>query len=186
MMYRQSFKDIARFFALIFCFGILITLLLVSISASKENNAVSTQEVHLDIVKSEFTLYLKNGDTIVKKYPIAVGRNSGDKQKSGDCRTPEGDFYISNIQNSKNWSHDFKDGKGPINGAYGPLFFRLYTGASKTKSGKLWKGIGIHGTHDPSSIGKMVTEGCIRMCNEDIMELKKYVKIGTPVLIKNK
>jgi len=80
--------------------------------------------------------------------------------------------------------HDFKDGKGPIKGAYGPCFLGIYTGADRTKSKRTWKGIGIHGTHDPSSIGKMVTEGCVRMLNKDIGELKKYVKIGTLVSIK--
>lgn len=155
------------------------------VKSSQSTDAVRIEGYHLDIVKSEFTLYIKKGDTLVKKYPIAIGKNPGDKQKSGDCRTPEGNFYINRIQNSKNWVHDFKDGKGPIKGAYGPWFLGLYTGAKKTKSGKSWKGIGIHGTHDPSSIGKMVSEGCIRMRNEDIMELKEYVKIGTSVSIQN-
>jgi|GEM_PF-900728 len=133
--------------------------------------------------KSEFKLYLYKGDSLIKTYPVAIGKNPGDKREVGDCRTPEGDFYITSIEDSSSWVHDFGDGKGPIKGAYGPWFLRLYTGADRTKSGKAWEGIGIHGTHNPASIGKMASEGCIRMRNEDIMELRERVKIGTPVKI---
>jgi lipoprotein-anchoring transpeptidase ErfK/SrfK len=64
--------------------------------------------------------------------------------------------------------------KGAVAGAYGSWFIRLKTG---------WNGIGIHGTHDPTSIGKNVTEGCIRLRNEDLEKVKALVKVGTPVLI---
>jgi len=36
--------------------------------------------------------------------------------------------------------------------------------------------IRIHGTNDPSSIGKRITRGCIRMQNEDILSLIKIIK----------
>lgn len=146
------------------------------------NNALYN-DYRIFIKKSDFKLYLYKGDLLVKTYPIAIGKNPGDKERVGDCRTPEGDFYINSIEDSRSWVHDFGDGKGPIPGAYGPWFLRLYTGADRTKSGKTWEGIGIHGTHDPKSIGKMATEGCIRLKNEDILELKEKVKIGTPVRI---
>jgi lipoprotein-anchoring transpeptidase ErfK/SrfK len=103
--------------------------------------------------------------------------------KVGDMRTPEGNFYIEEIQDSRAWVHDFQDGKGPIRGAYGPWFLRLGTGADRTRSGKAWSGIAIHGTHDPDSIGALATEGCVRMHGADIEELKKLVKVGTPVSI---
>jgi lipoprotein-anchoring transpeptidase ErfK/SrfK len=41
----------------------------------------------------------------------------------------------------------------------------------------------IHGTNDPSSIGRNVSFGCIRMHNRDIMDLYKRVKIGTRVVV---
>ncbi|MDR2780756.1 MAG: L,D-transpeptidase, partial [Synergistaceae bacterium] len=63
----------------------------------------------------------------VKKYGIAVGKNTGDKQRVGDMRTPEGTFPIVQIQNASGWTHDFRDGKGEIKGAYGPYFIRLGT-----------------------------------------------------------
>ncbi|WP_371017331.1 L,D-transpeptidase family protein [Pseudalkalibacillus sp. JSM 102089] len=54
--------------------------------------------------------------------------------------------------------------------------------------GTMWMSIskihyGIHGTNDPSSIGKYVSRGCIRMYNRDVEELANTVPIGTAVLI---
>ncbi len=43
---------------------------------------------------------------------------------------------------------------------------------------------GIHGTNDPSSIGKAVSLGCIRMYNEDVLELSSIVPNGTKVTIR--
>lgn len=55
--------------------------------------------------------------------------------------------------------------------------------------GSYWLGLskphyGIHGTNDPSSIGKRVSQGCIRMYNHDVVELAKLVPIGTSVRIR--
>lgn len=41
----------------------------------------------------------------------------------------------------------------------------------------------IHGTNRPSSVGGFVSHGCIRMYNEDILELYRLVKVGTPVIV---
>lgn len=142
-----------------------------------------TQISWILIRKREYKLYFYKGSELIKIYKIGIGKNSGDKKAVGDYRTPEGYFYIKNIYDSREWTHDFGDGKGPIKGAYGPWYLDLYTGADRTKSGISWEGIGIHGTHDPSSIGKSISEGCIRLFNEDIMELKENVDIGTPVII---
>ena len=126
--------------------------------------------------KSEYKLWLLNGNDIVQEYSIATGKNPGDKQRVGDNRTPVGNFRIVSIENASKWSHDFRDGKGKIKGAYGPWFLRL--------DAKGWKGIGIHGTHDPDSRGTNATEGCIRLSNEDIDELKQYAYKNMPVIIR--
>ncbi|TJY41844.1 L,D-transpeptidase [Cohnella pontilimi] len=56
--------------------------------------------------------------------------------------------------------------------------------------GAYWLGLskphyGIHGTNDPSSIGKRVSHGCIRMHNRDVTELAKRVPVGTKVTLHN-
>lgn len=68
-----------------------------------------------------------------------------------------------------------------------------YTIVSKSPNpggpfGAMWMGLskphyGIHGTNNPSSIGKIVSHGCIRMFNRDVLQLSRLVPIGTPVTI---
>lgn len=56
--------------------------------------------------------------------------------------------------------------------------------------GTRWMGLsipggnyGIHGTNNPSSIGKFISKGCIRMHNHDVEKIFPLINIGTPVLI---
>ena len=68
-----------------------------------------------------------------------------------------------------------------------------FTIASKSANpggpfGAMWLGLsvpryGIHGTNNPASIGGLVSKGCIRMHNRDVLEVARLVTIGTPVLI---
>ena len=44
--------------------------------------------------------------------------------------------------------------------------------------------MGIHGTDDPSSLGRNVSHGCVRMSNEAITRLAKALPVGVPVEIR--
>jgi lipoprotein-anchoring transpeptidase ErfK/SrfK len=138
--------------------------------------AKNTSGTVIVVDKEEHTLEVFSNGEAIKEYGIAVGKNLGDKKKRGDMRTPEGEFPIVRIEDASAWTHDFRDGKGQIKGAYGPYFIRLGTPP--------WTGIGIHGTHAPNSIGTNVTEGCIRLNNEDLKELRRIVKKGDKVIIR--
>ncbi len=85
--------------------------------------------------------------------------------------------------------------------AYGPRFYRIsypndndlarYEEAKKKgllpvyngRVPSIGGGIAIHGNNDPDSIGQLASSGCIRMYNDDIIELEQYIQVGTPVLI---
>jgi lipoprotein-anchoring transpeptidase ErfK/SrfK len=136
--------------------------------------SVEDGEYWIRINKSLFRLYLYRGDEVDRVYTIAVGKNPGDKERAGDNRTPNGVFTVQSIEDASAWTHDFRDGRGLIKGAYGPWFIRLRTG---------WQGIGIHGTHDPDSRGTMVSEGCVRMLNDDLESLKQFAFKNMKVLI---
>jgi len=41
----------------------------------------------------------------------------------------------------------------------------------------------IHGSNEPWTIGQMVSSGCIRMRNEDVVDLYERVKVGTKVVV---
>ena len=124
--------------------------------------------------KSDMQLMLCEGSRIVATYPVGIGANTGNKEQPGDKRTPEGRFSIENIHDSSAWTHDYKDGRGPVSGVYGPWFLRLRMS---------WSGLGIMGTPDPKLVGKRSTRGSIRMLNDDIRALKNQVKTGTVVVI---
>ena len=121
--------------------------------------------------KSKQELYLYKGSNLVKTYKTSTGLNPGNKLATGDKKTPNGLFHIMSIENSTDWKHNNAR-------AYGPWFLRLdYTDFEKKHS------IGIHGTNEPDKIGQMASEGCIRLRNEDIAELKSYMYKGVPVHI---
>ena len=116
------------------------------------------------VCKESMTLAVYDFNSCLRAvYPIACWRALGNKEKPGDMKTPEGLFSVQQIQDASAWTHDFGDGKGEIRGAYGSHFIRLKTPGHR--------GIGIHGTHDPASIGTRATEGCVRLNNSDLLEL---------------
>ena len=126
--------------------------------------------------KSSMTLSLFDYRGVeMMNIPVACGQVFGDKQKRGDMRTPEGVFRVATIEDASEWKHDFGDGNGEIEGAYGPLFIRLNCGEHK--------GIGIHGTHLPESLGTRASEGCIRLNNDDLLMLSKQVHPGMVVAV---
>lgn len=139
----------------------------------KKNN--NGNYIVIDKQTMTLKLYSQN-DSLIYDFPMACGKNYGTKRKSGDMKTPEGNFKIEKIQDASTWVHDFKDGKGVIEGAYGPYFLRLETPG--------YSGIGIHGTHAPESLGTRATEGCIRVENGNLLKLKEHVRVGTEVIIR--
>jgi hypothetical protein len=129
----------------------------------------------------------------IKSFKISTGENPGNKLMKGDLKTPEGIFPVIGVEDASDWTYDFKDGKGDIRGAYGPLFFRLKVDSQNIfynvntdfdfSSNNEFEGIGIHGTHLNNLLGIRSSHGCIRLKNEDLLDLKKYITAGTLVAI---
>ena len=65
---------------------------------------------------------------------------------------------------------------GGIRNPLGARALYLYQGDRDTLSR-------IHGTNEPSSIGRAVSAGCIRLLNDHIIDLYARVPLGTPVVI---
>ena len=132
---------------------------------------------HIVISKYNFMLYViddvKN-DTLLS-FSIGCGKEIGNKIRTSDNRTPEGIFKIVSIEKATRWTHDFNDGYGLRKNAYGDWFFRLKV--------PKFKGIGIHGTCFPETIGTRCSEGCIRMNNNDLKMLRHHVYIGMTCVI---
>lgn len=60
---------------------------------------------------------------------------------------------------------------------------RKFSGVVGTHRLNLGDGYALHGTDVPSSIGRSVSHGCVRLRNEDIETLYQLVPVGTPVYI---
>jgi lipoprotein-anchoring transpeptidase ErfK/SrfK len=41
----------------------------------------------------------------------------------------------------------------------------------------------IHGTNEPDTIGRAVSSGCVRLLNDDVVDLYSRVKVGAPVVV---
>jgi lipoprotein-anchoring transpeptidase ErfK/SrfK len=119
--------------------------------------------INVDLGAKKITVQ-KNGQSVLES-PVAVGADS--------TPTPKGTFYTTDLLDT-----------GNANGDYGPFAFGL-SGHSDTLT-EFAGGdgqIGIHGTDDPSSIGKAVSHGCVRMPNDVITKLATMIPLGTPVTI---
>jgi len=124
--------------------------------------------------KEEMNLYHYNyKGELLQKSKISTGTNAGNKSKVGDLKTPEGVFPLVSVEDASTWTHDF--GNGEVKGAYGPYFIRLSVPGQK--------GIGIHGTIDNASLGKRVSEGCIRMDNIELEKLVKNIRTPSTIII---
>jgi hypothetical protein len=127
-------------------------------------------------------IHLSNGT--IASVPIRTGQNGvAEKGRgvTGDRKTPKGTFTIGGSTGGGNariaLSKDAKnaiftrDGKTNL----GPAFLGINidpTGANR--------GIGIHGQ---GSTKFSPTYGCIRMHNDDLVIIGKYIKSGTPIII---
>ncbi|EOC99855.1 L,D-transpeptidase [Caldisalinibacter kiritimatiensis] len=123
-------------------------------------NVENTKEIIVNI--PERTLYLLESGEILKSYPVAVGKKR--------TPTPVGRYRVLN----KIVDPYYVKGDIPGGSIYNPL-------------GSRWLGFkihyGIHGNSDPSSIGKYISGGCIRMHERDVQELYEKVPISTPVTV---
>ena len=109
-------------------------------------------------------------------YGMACARRYGTKHKKADSRTPEGFFSAEGIYDSTDWLYTDDNGRtSKVKGQFGPRFIRLRCPNTSQ--------IGIHGTSAPWSIGNRASHGCIRLTNENILELVKHVEVGMPIIV---
>lgn len=129
----------------------------------------------VDKAKMKLFLYDRYGN-IEKEYGIACAKNFGHKVKRRDGRTSEGFFSAEGIYDSTEWLFTDDDGNtSEKKGQFGPRFIRLKI-PNTTQ-------IGIHGTCSPWSIGHRCSHGCIRVTNENILELVDFVEVGMPIIV---
>jgi murein L,D-transpeptidase YafK len=146
----------------------------------------------LVITKHAKTLVLFDGEEEVLRVPVAVGKNTADKQREGDLATPEGEFYIC-YKNPDSKYHRFLGLSYPnIEDAERGLHEKLITqseydqirDAITQKECPPWKTAlgGEVGLHGPCP-NVTWTHGCIAMSVEQIERLYDLLDIGDEVTI---
>lgn len=155
---KKRFKSI--------CMILLATIMVLSSNISISNAA--THQLIIINTKNN-TLNFYENYTLVKNFKCATGKSS--------TPTPQRKTTIVNkIKNRPYY-------KGGIPG-----------GHPRNPLGKRWLGLnmygygttyGIHGNNNESSIGKHISDGCIRMHNKDIEWLYDRIRVGATVITKN-
>ncbi len=133
-----------------------------------KERALSPWRLHrlLIVVDRDRTqLRLLRGRKVIMRVPIGVGASASP--------TPPGHYYIRERLTLS--------GSSSIYGAlaFGTSAFSRY----RTD----WPGggqVGIHGTNEPGLIPGHISNGCVRLRNEDVLKLGNRIDAGTPVLIK--
>ena len=120
-------------------------------------------------------LYLTMGNGRAIRYGIGVGRDgfrwSGVQQITKKAEWPDWTPPAEMIARQP-YLPRFMAG-----GATNPLGARaMYLGNTIYR---------IHGTNAPSTIGQRVSSGCIRLVNEDVIDLASRVNVGTKVIVLN-
>lgn len=128
---------------------------------------------------SERRLYHVLGSGLAMKYAVSVGREgfiwTGTEKVTRKTEwptwTPPEDMRAREAKKGKILPVSMKGGLD------NPLGSRaIYLGSTVYR---------IHGTNQPSSLGKAQSSGCIRMANEDVEHLYAQVAAGTTVIVRN-
>lgn len=123
--------------------------------------------------------YFDQADQTVMTFPIALGREG--------WRTPIGKTYVVKKQENPSW-HVPKSIREYTYQKTGKQLPAIIPPGENNPLGRYaiylgFSGYLIHGTNDHASIGKLVSSGCIRMHNKDIVKIFDQIKKGTPVYI---
>jgi len=134
------------------------------VKASEVTSGASNFEIRISV--SRHYLALLDQGKVVLEAQVAVGKP--------ETPTPLGKFYVT----------DPVDLQSRPNGAYGAYALGLsgYSEVLKSFNGGPGQ-IAIHGNGQPDTIGKDVSNGCIRVINDQILAIAKAVPLGTPVTI---
>ena len=161
-------------------------------------------EYQLLVSKKNNELIVKSSGQIVKKYYIASGKGGeGTKRLRGDSKTPLGMYQVASVKESSRFHFFIQlDYPNLLDAWYGYKnniidannFKRIATAYNKREvppqDTELGGFIGIHGigitNEEKLNIHESFnwTDGCIALTNEGINDLKKFVLIGTQVIIR--
>ena len=143
------------------------------------NDTLTPGDIHVDAV-ARYLYHIEPGGTAMR-YGVAIGR--GDLYEPGTYKirrkvewphwTPTQNMIRREPEKYKKWAGGMEG--GPDN-PLGARALYLYQGGRDT----LYR---IHGTPYPSTVGRSVSSGCIRMLNAHVEDLYQRVPVGTKVTV---
>ncbi len=160
------------------------------------------------IVKvGEQELYLFSEQILIATYPVSTSRY-GVGQEEGSNQTPLGVHFIQEKIGGKAAPCEIFLSRKPTNSIAEVESQAISTNKDCITSRILWlsgleagfnsgnnaegicvdsaqRYIYIHGTHEEGLIGQEASIGCVRMKNEDVIDVFKYLKVSSLVIIEN-
>jgi len=158
------------------------------------------KDCHIVINIAEQRLRLFNGETLLKEYIISTAKNGPGEQMDSEC-TPRGEHIITEkIGEGSEVNTVFvaRESSGEL---YHPELREQFPDRDWILTRSLWlsgiepgcnqgadvdshdRYIYIHGAPDDVKMGEPGSRGCIRMRNEDVIELFNQVEVDTKVVI---
>lgn len=152
-------------------------------------------ELRIEVSVARQTLRLLDRDKLVVEYPVSTSRH-GIGFEEGSFKTPLGFFQVAEkighsapkgtIFKSRQpvgvWSADTTDNEHQGEDLVLTRILWL-DGLDKDNGSTLARYIYIHGTNHEELIGTPASCGCVRLCNDDVIDLFDRVPEGTPVTI---
>ena len=155
--------------------------------------------IRINISTQYIDLIDKNG-SIIKRYAISTSKNGAGEQNGSYC-TPRGRHIVRAKIGARRPLNTVFVERRPTGEVYSPELARSFPKRDWILTRILWlsgcepgynrlgkvdtmrRAIYIHGSSDTAEMGKPGSRGCIRMRNEDIIELFDLVPARTPVEI---
>lgn len=145
----------------------------------------------LDISVATQTLSLWDGTRLVKVWPCSTSK-FGIGFEEGSNRTPLGAFRVMEKHGENASKHTIFKSRKPV-GEWTPgektdadlILGRILwlEGAEERNANTKERYVYIHGTNQEELIGQRGSHGCVRMRNQDVVDLFEIVEVGTPVYI---
>jgi len=156
--------------------------------------------IRINISTQYIDLIDKNG-SIIKRYAISTSKNGAGEQNGSYC-TPRGRHIVRAKIGARRPLNTVFVERRPTGEVYSPELARSFPKRDWILTRILWlsgcepgynrlgavdtmrRAIYIHGSPDSAEMGKPGSHGCIRMRNEDLVELFDLVPVRTPVEIR--
>ncbi|NWN91653.1 L,D-transpeptidase [Marinobacter adhaerens] len=163
-------------------------------------HSLNASSIDICLNSQTLTLLDEKGRSIAG-YPVSTGLNGAGEQNGSGC-TPRGAHYLRAMVGAGLPANTVFRARRPTGEIYTPELAASHPGRDWILSRILWlcglepgknrggnvdtfrRFIYIHGTPDTEPMGQALSHGCIRMRNDDVIELFGAARTGMPVTIR--